>query len=195
MYMTGATAKRMLQHNDFSAGSQEPAVENLPAPELWSYKRAVRVVLLSWLILFGSPSIGPETDQGYACRVERPPIMVDVRENLERLLGEEDTDGDKKITIHDTYVQGSNRGDQRFWLIATNGKRYEIEHTYYLSNLLQELTLKQRAGLEVAPIDFEMIFEQPVHRISRRIRDFYWNSRTRRIDQDGIERLLTDEKI
>jgi alpha,alpha-trehalase len=55
--------------------------------------------------------------------------------------------------------------------------------------------LKQRAGLRVASIDFEMVFEQPVHRISRRIRDFYWDSRTRRIDQDGIDRLLTDEKV
>jgi alpha,alpha-trehalase len=163
--------------------------------ELRSHKRSVLVVVLSWLIFFGSLSIGPETEQAYAGPQERTPIMVDVRENLERLLAEEDTDGDKKITIHDTYVQGSNRGDQRFWLIATNGKRYEVDRTYYLSNLLQELALKQRAGLEVAPIDFEMVFEQPVHRISRRIRDFYWDSRTRRIDQDGIDRLFTDEKL
>lgn len=80
------------------------------------------------------------------------------------MLAEEDTDGDKNITIHDTYVQGSNRGDQRFWLIAMDGTRYEVDGTYYLSNLLEELALKQRAGLEVAPIDFELILEQPVHR-------------------------------
>ena len=132
----------------------------------------VVVVVLSWLIFLGSFSMGPETEQAYAGPQERPPIMVDVRENLERLLAEEDTDGDQKITIHDTYVQGSNRGDQRFWLVTTNGKRYEVDRTYYLSNLLQELTLKQRAGLEVAPIDFEMVFEQPVHRISRTYKGF-----------------------
>jgi alpha,alpha-trehalase len=73
--------------------------------------------------------------------------MVDVRQNLERLLVEEDTDGDKKITIHDTPVEGSHRGDQRFWLIATDGKKYEIDRKYYLANLLQELALKQRSGL------------------------------------------------
>ena len=156
---------------------------------------SVFLVVLSWLIFLGSFSMGPETEHAYAGPQERTPIMVDVRENLERLLAEEDTDGDGKITIHDTYVQGSNRGDQRFWLVATDGKRYEVARTYYLSNLLQELTLKQRAGLGVAPIDFEMIFEQPVQRISRRIRDSYWESRTRRIDQNGIDRLLTDEKI
>jgi alpha,alpha-trehalase len=55
--------------------------------------------------------------------------------------------------------------------------------------------VKQRAGSEVAPIDFEMVFEKPVHRISRLIGDLYWNSLTRRIDEDGINHLLSDEKI
>src|SRR6476659_10736717 len=137
--------------------------------QLRNHKRSVLVVVLSWLTFLGSLSIGPEIRQTYAGPQEPTPIMVNVRENLERLLAEEDTDGDRTITIHDLYVQGSNRGDQRFWLIATNGKRYEIDRTYYLSNLLQELTLRQRAGLEVAPIDLQMVFEEPVHRISRRI--------------------------
>lgn len=185
----------MLPHDDGSVEPHEPAIDHVFTPELWSRKRTVLVVVLSWLIFLGRLSIGPATDQAYASPQERTPIMVDVRENLERLLAEEDTDGDKKITIHDTLVQGSNRGDHRFWLIATNGRRYEVDRTYYLSNLLQELALKQRAGLEVAPIDLEMVFEQPVHRISRLIRNFYWDSCTRRIDQDGIDRLLTDEKL
>ncbi len=158
-------------------------------------KIPVLVVVLSWFIFLGSPSIGPETGHAHAGPQEHTPVMVDVRENLERLLAEEDTDGDKKITIQDTYVQGSHRGDQQFWLIATNGKRYEVGRTYYLSNLLQELALKQRAGLDVAPIDLDRVFEQPVQRISRLIREVYWDSRTRRIDQHGIERLFTDEKI
>jgi alpha,alpha-trehalase len=160
-----------------------------------SHKKPVLIVIVSWLIFCTSLSIETETEQAYASSQDAITIMVDVRENLERLLAEEDTDGDKKITIHDTYEQSSNRGDQRFWLIASNGKRYEIDGTYHLSNLLQELTLKQRAGLGVASIDFEMVFEQPVHRIARRIRDFYWDNRTRRIDWYGIDRLLTDEKI
>lgn len=87
---------------------------------------SVFIVVLSWMIFFDSLSIGPETEQAYAAPQERPPIMVDVRENLERLVAEEDTDGDKKITIHDTYMQGSHRGDQRFWLLATNGQRYRL---------------------------------------------------------------------
>lgn len=188
-------------------GGACPLTLQQPMPEpgdngLWQVGMTMRhrkipvlVVVLSWFIFLGSPSIGPETEHAHAGPQERTPVMVDVRENLERLLAEEDTDGDKKITIQDTYVQGSHRGDQQFWLIATNGKRYEVGRTYYLSNLLQELALKQRAGLDVAPIDLDRVFEQPVQRISRLIREVYWDSRTRRIDQHGIERLFTDEKI
>ena len=159
------------------------------------YNKTFLIVVFSCLFLPCSPSVAPETEQAHAGPQERTPIMVNVWENLERLLSEEDTDGDKKITINDTHMKGTGRGDKQFWLIATNGKRYEIYRTYYLSNLLQELRSKQRAGLAIAPIDFEMVFEEPVRRISRLIRDLYWTTLTRRIDQDGIDRLLNDEKI
>jgi alpha,alpha-trehalase len=171
-----------------------PAGDDGLTSDLRSHKRTVLVVVFSWLIFLGQLASGPERNRIHAGPQEQTPIMVDVRENFERLLEEQDADGDKKITIHDTFVQGSNRGDHRFWLNAMNGRRYEVNGTYYLSNLLQELALKQRAGLEVAPLDFEMVYEQPVHRISRLIRTLHWDSLTRRIDRDGIERLLTDEK-
>ncbi len=153
------------------------------------------IAVVYFLVLLGPTSFVLAADQADAVRQEGTPIMVNVQENLERLIAEEDTDSDKKITVDDTYVRGKGRGDKRFWLIATNGKRYEVDGTYYLSNLLQELSVKQRAGSEVAPIDFEMVFEKPVHRISRLIGDLYWNSLTRRIDEDGINHLLSDEKI
>lgn len=153
------------------------------------------IAVVYFLVLLGPTSFVLAADQADAVRQEGTPIMVNVQENLERLIAEEDTDSDKKITVDDTYVKGKGRGDKRFWLIATNGKRYEVGGTYYLSNLLQELSVKQRAGSEVAPIDFEMVFEKPVHRISRLIGDLYWNSLTRRIDEDGINHLLSDEKI
>jgi hypothetical protein len=110
-----------------SLGNKRAANTYHRTTELRSHKRPVFVVVVSWLIFFGSLSIGPETEQAYAGPQERTSIIVDVRENLEQLLAEEDTDGDKNITIHDTYVQGSNRGDQRFWLIATNGKSYGVD--------------------------------------------------------------------
>lgn len=125
----------------------------------------------------------------------RPPVLVRVQENLDRLLAEEDTDDDKKLTIDDTFVKGKGRGDKRFWLIATNGKCYEVVGTYYLSNLLQELKLSQDAGSEIAQIDFERIFESPVQRVSRSIRQIYWDGLTRALDADSLCSALRDKKI
>ncbi len=116
----------------------------------------------------------------------RAPVLVNVQKNLSRLIEEEDTDGDKKLTLDDTYIKGKGRGDKRFWLIATNGKRYEVVGTYYLSNLLQELRLAQDTGSKVAGIDFERIFESPVQRISRSIQEIYWDSLTRSIDKEDL---------
>ncbi|MGH7183578.1 MAG: trehalase family glycosidase [Nitrospiraceae bacterium] len=158
------------------------------------YNKTCIIVVLSCLFLPGSPSVVTEIVQAHAESQDRTAIVVNVQENLERLLAEEDTDDDKKITINDMCVKGKSRADQRFGLIATNGKPYEVDGTYFLSNLLGELRLQQLAGLDIAPIDFKMVFEEPVHRISRLIRDLYWDTLTRRIDQDGIDRLLNDEK-
>ena len=147
------------------------------------------------LVLLSPTSYAVSANQADIAPRERTPILVNVQENLQRLIGEEDTDDDGKITVNDTYVKGKGRGDKRFWLIDTNGERYEVDRNYYLSNLLQELAIQHKAGLHVAPIDFEKVFERPVHRISRLIRDVYWKSLTRRIDKDGIGQLLSDEKV
>jgi hypothetical protein len=93
-------------------------------------------------------------------------ILVDVQDNIDQLIQDEDTDGDKKITIDDTRVQKRGRGDKQFWLIAINGKRYEVIGTFYLSNLLKELKLAQDEGYTVAQIDTKRIFENPVQQIS-----------------------------
>ena len=122
-------------------------------------------------------------------------IYVDVTKNLDRLIAEEDTDGDKKITVEDTHAKEEERGDKHFWLLSTTGKRYEVIGTYYLSNLLQELKLAQGAGSDYAHIDTEKIFESPVHRVSRSIREIYWDGLTRRIDKQNLDRLLADEKV
>ncbi len=99
------------------------------------------------------------------------PLSANVRENLERLISDEDTDGDKKITVEDTRVGQRGRGDKRFWLITASGQRYEVVGTYYLSNLLQELKLAQDTGNEIARIFPDRVFESPVNRISRLIRE------------------------
>jgi alpha,alpha-trehalase len=75
---------------------------------------------------------------------------TNVKTTLEQLLTDEDTDNDKKITIDDPHIAGTQRGDKRFWLELNNGQKYEISGTYYLSNLLQELSLASESGKETA---------------------------------------------
>lgn len=123
------------------------------------------------------------------------PILVNVQENLERLIEEEDTDGDKKITVEDAPILKKGRGDKRFWLISCDGKRYEVAGTFCLANLLQELKLSQDAGFEDTEVDLKRIFESPVARLSRSIREIYWDSLTRRIDGKNLGKMVRDKKI
>ena len=123
------------------------------------------------------------------------PVEVALAGNIKRLLQEEDTDGDRRITIRDARLAEEGRGDRRFKLMGTNGKHYEVVGTYPLSNLLQELRLAEEAGSPVAEIDLLKVFENPVRHISRSIREIYWDSLTRRIDREHLAETLPDEKV
>jgi alpha,alpha-trehalase len=104
------------------------------------------------------------------------------------LLLQEDTDQDKKITKDD-------QGPKKFVLINDKTKQeYPIEGTYHLSNLLQELALLIERKIEMGEVDLDRIQENPVDRISRKIRDDYWNELTRTIDKKGLAQILQDEK-
>ncbi len=130
-----------------------------------------------------------------SAQTDVPLLLVDVRINLEKLITEEDIDSDKKITIEDIESSKGPRGDGRFWLLGIDGKRYEVVGTYYLSNLLQELKKALDSGKETETIDPEVIFENPVDRLSRLIRETYWDNLTRRIDCDSLEQILKDDKV
>jgi alpha,alpha-trehalase len=114
-------------------------------------------------------------------------FSLHIKETLKNLLIQEDTDGDKKITIED-------KGPKEFVITATSGERYPIKGTYYLSNLLQELVRAKNKGLDVLELDIASIEELPVERISRSIKDYYWQGLTRTMDEKGIEALLSDIK-
>ena len=154
----------------------------------------LRLVLcsLTGLIITCAPD---EPHRGASYPQPGLPISVNVADTLERLIEEEDTDGDRKITIDDLNLQQDGRGDKRFWFTAIEGKKYFVAGTYYLSNLLQELKLAQDKGQDPAEIDRQKIFEDPVQRISRSIRDRYWDALTRRIDRSHLEQILHDEKL
>lgn len=114
-------------------------------------------------------------------------IVLDIEENFLKLLQQEDTDNDKKITVEDA-------GPKIFEIVDAAGNKIKIEGTYFLSNFLQELILAKEDGYEIAEIDTEKIFEKPVDRLSRMIKDYYWDGLTRRIDADGIKKILIDTK-
>ncbi len=110
-----------------------------------------------------------------------------IEDTLYKLLQQEDTDGDKKITIED-------KGPKSFELVSKNGEKYIVNSTYHLSNLLQELVISKNEGLTIAQIPLNHIEELPVDRVSRMIKDYFWNGLTRTLDEKGIENLINDSK-
>ena len=115
-----------------------------------------------------------------------------IQHTLDLLLLQEDTDGDKKITVED-------KGPKSFEidLFEDNNafaKAYHIKGTYYLSNFLQELALEKSLGKNEAEIPLWKIEELPTDRINRMIRDYFWDDLTRTIDKEGLSKILTDTK-
>jgi len=115
-------------------------------------------------------------------------IKVNIDANISALLICADTDNDNKITVDDSC-------NKIFQLKSADGKYFNISGTYYLSNLLQELFLLKDKDLKVAEIESDKIFEPPVARISRMIKNYFWDGLTRTLDKNGIEKLLSDNKI
>lgn len=113
---------------------------------------------------------------------------IEVPDNLARLVAQEDTDGDKKITVHDHLTP--------FEICATNGAAIEqIQGAYPLSVLLQDLKRADDANLlqiSLADIDFN---EPVTVRTLRLIKDDYWNALTRRIDARHLDQVVHDPKV
>lgn len=114
-------------------------------------------------------------------------IRVNVAATMQRLLAQEDTDGDRRLTVLD-------QGPKRFQVETTDGGQFEVAETYHLANLLQELALARDRNVDVAALDMQRIFENPVSRLSRMIRDHFWDGLTRRIDAGGLAASVQDEK-
>jgi alpha,alpha-trehalase len=63
-----------------------------------------------------------------------------------------------------------------------------------LSNLLQELALARDYGRKRIVLDEARLAENPVDRLSRMIKNSFWNALTRRIDAEGLEIACADPK-
>jgi alpha,alpha-trehalase len=73
-------------------------------------------------------------------------------------------------------------------------KSKDVRGNYLMSNLLQELTLANDLGRKNVVIDLARLNENPVNRLSRFIRDTFWDNLTRVIDGSVIERVGKDPK-
>lgn len=107
------------------------------------------------------------------------------RGEMTRLLKEADTDHDDKITVLDK--------PPTFVLKCDCGKKLEVSGAYELSNLLQELklaSLENRREIEIA-----RVFENPVSRISRSIRERYWDNLVRQVTPASLAQVLVDSKL
>jgi neutral trehalase len=117
-----------------------------------------------------------------------PDVPEPPAESLEqirrRLLEEQDTDCDQRITRDD---QGSRRFRFRW-----QEQPYELSGGYVLSNLLEELTLDLGSGQSP---ELARVMEDPIGRLSRVLSSSGWDALTRRIDEAGLPDLLEDPKI
>lgn len=114
-------------------------------------------------------------------------MKISVEETFRRLLEQEDTDGDNQITVKDD-------GPKRFAVTGEDGATYVVEGNYPLSNLLQELALAREDGVATLDLDPGRIHENPVSRISRTIREVFWDGLTRTLDAEGLIRVAVDAK-
>lgn len=115
-------------------------------------------------------------------------FVLNIDKVFQELLLQEDTDQDKKITKDDN-------GPKKFVLVDETTKQEEmIVGTYHLSNLLQELAQLKETNSALGEVDLSRIQENPVQRISRKIRDDYWEELTRTIDKKGLTQIVEDEK-
>jgi len=112
---------------------------------------------------------------------------VPVLDNLWRLVPQEDTDGDRRITVHDRVTP--------FAIEDRSGKPIRsIDSVYQLSVLLQELKraeLEHHPDLEIGSIGLD---ESAADRTHRLIKEYYWNALTRRIDGEHIDQVVHDTK-
>jgi alpha,alpha-trehalase len=112
---------------------------------------------------------------------------VPVSDNLCRLVAQEDTDGDQKITVHDQVTPFIIRDQQ-------GAAERTLTNFYQLSVLLQELKNAQDQHLKETTMDHLQLDESAVDRTHRYIKDHFWDALTRRIDAAHIDQVVRDPK-
>ena len=117
-------------------------------------------------------------------------LIADVEATMQMILDQEDTDGDRHISIADSGPKSIMLGTAE-----SGGYRgIDVRGTYRLSVLLQELAIARERGEKRVILSESRLAENPVDRLSRMIRTLFWDNLTRRIDADGLEHILLDSK-
>lgn len=113
---------------------------------------------------------------------------VPVPDNFWRLVAQEDTDGDHKITVHDHVTP--------FDLKAADGTTaVVVSNVYPLSVLLQDLKQADDAHHATIATDQLRLHENIVDRTHRLIKNVYWDALTRRIDAAHVDEVVHDPKV
>jgi alpha,alpha-trehalase len=113
---------------------------------------------------------------------------IPVPANLWRLVAQEDTDGDRKITILDHTTPFELRDDAGVTVRVVAGE-------YPLSVLMQELKRAEDRHAEEIAMTNLPLDESVVDRTHRLIRDYYWDALTRRIDGGQLNTVVADAKV
>ncbi len=121
-------------------------------------------------------------------------VRVHVQDSVVRLLSEEDTDGDLRITVDDRRGDDSDVGDARFILRDASGRGYEVVGTYYLSNLLQELTLAMMRQTSSPRCPWRRFSRIQSTGSREPIRTLHWQGLTRSIGAAHLQAILRDDK-
>ncbi|MCJ1466287.1 alpha,alpha-trehalase nth1 [Pseudocyphellaria aurata] len=102
------------------------------------------------------------------------------------------------ITIgEEVMITINDNGPKSFPLdtLKSDGIRHvQIRGTYMLANLLQELCLARNSQHRFVILNAGQLNEDPVSRLNRLIKEFFWNNLTRRIDASGIDLAAHDTK-
>ena len=117
-------------------------------------------------------------------------LLVDVEQTLRDLREREDIDNDQQITVDDNGPKQIALGT----LSSAGYNSVDIRGNYMISNLLQELTLAKALGKKIVKIHRSRLNENPVDRLSRRIKEEFWTNLERRLDSDLIAKAGKDPK-
>ncbi|KAI0014878.1 trehalase-domain-containing protein [Xylariomycetidae sp. FL0641] len=117
-------------------------------------------------------------------------FLIHVPSTMRRVLEAEDTSGNKVITVDCKGPKWISLGS----LSSDGYRRYDVRGTYPLAILLQDLLAAHQRRRGLLTLDTSNLREDPVARIQRKIKDYFWPNLIRRLDADVVETATRDNK-